>query len=70
MRKVDVLVLAGSAGPPVIAKTEYGEEAPAAPHTFTSNVNVVSDHRFRGPEPTDTRDVNQGTVVVQVGGTF
>jgi uncharacterized protein (TIGR02001 family) len=60
MRKVDVLMLAGLAGLPVIATTAYGEDAPASPHTFTSNVNLVSDYRFRGLEQTWGKPALQG----------
>jgi uncharacterized protein (TIGR02001 family) len=58
--KVNVLILAGLAGLPAIATTAYGEEAPASPHTFTSNVNLVSDYRFRGLEQTWGQPALQG----------
>jgi uncharacterized protein (TIGR02001 family) len=64
MRKVvkvaDVLVLAGLAGLPMITTTAYGADAPASPHTFTSNVNLVSDYRFRGLEQTWGKPALQG----------
>jgi uncharacterized protein (TIGR02001 family) len=55
--KVAVLLFAGL---PAVAATAYGADAPASPHTFTTNVNLVSDYRFRGLEQTWGRPALQG----------
>jgi uncharacterized protein (TIGR02001 family) len=48
------------AGVSAVATTAYGEEAPAAPYTVTSNVNLVSDYRFRGIDQTWGQPALQG----------
>lgn len=55
------------AAAPVMAQTAPAEPAPAAapaaeasPHTFTANVSLVSDYRYRGISQTNRRPAIQG----------
>lgn len=41
-------------------KREENKEEPKSPHTFTSNVSIVSDYRFRGISQTMRRPAIQG----------
>jgi len=52
MRTSPVFILAGLASLSAIATTAYGDNTPASPHHFATNVNLVSDYRFRGLEQT------------------
>ncbi|EYS85711.1 hypothetical protein CF68_09885, partial [Cupriavidus sp. SK-4] len=49
---------------PAMAQSQPDAEAPAAapasPHTFTANVSLVSDYRYRGISQTNLRPAIQG----------
>jgi uncharacterized protein (TIGR02001 family) len=62
MRKTNILILAAIATLPAVTTTAYGEEtaAPAPIHTFTANVNLVSEYRFRGIDQTWGKPALQG----------
>ncbi|MCE5182126.1 MAG: TorF family putative porin [Betaproteobacteria bacterium] len=65
MRQIRTLVLVALAGLPGMASAEdapVAAAAPASPHTITTNVNLVSEYRFRGIDQTWGQPALQGGV--------
>lgn len=51
-------ILCALASPTIFAQT--GTDAPVSPHTFSANISLVNDYRFRGYTQTNLRPAIQG----------
>lgn len=60
MRKISTLLFSTVACLPAMIGAAYGAEAATSPNTFTTNVNLVSEYRFRGIDQTWGKPAIQG----------